>query len=464
MKKHLPILLQAVFTTLASFSTSFAWQCAAPTGIHHRWGPRGETVSASLTTSSSLDATEPKISPSFVPCSISLEPEKVAMSTAWFTNFGMAPPDLPKNAKGAGFGAKKSTKSKAKKKSDTLVYCHRPPDDMVTVLRATTMNSDNNDAAVSDYLTSPEALARLGESARQAIDENLSRNGAVLLRGLPMRTAEAFSHFWKGYLNTEPALEEGHYVSLGGRAGRDKLNGIDLATNVPPQFPLLCHNELCYNPTTVGCIALYCIQDAPLGGETIITRNKDLKIPEEAARFLEEHGGILYSREFYDARNPPPDDSLSKKRQSKKPSHVLGSWQEKCALPMDAEREEADAFFKGMGFRDDQLEWAEEGGLRVTNQHPGYVTDPETKERTVWWNILHTGQLKCADGTPFPKNMVAEIQRRGWQDTYAFKLKPGDWLMLDNLRMQHGRLPYQADPKTKRVLLTVYANPCQSVF
>ena len=38
------------------------------------------------------------------------------------------------------------------------------------------------------------------------------------------------------------------------------MSGIDMATNVPPQFLLLCHNEMCYNPQTIERIALYCIQ------------------------------------------------------------------------------------------------------------------------------------------------------------------------------------------------------------
>ena len=70
-----------------------------------------------------------------------------------------------------------------------------------------------------------------------------------------------------------------------------------------------------------------------------------------------------------------------------------------------------------------QLEWSDNGYLKVTNYHPGYLVDEETGEK-VWWNIAHTGSLKTADGTPFPKKIVAEIQRRGWEDTYAFKVRP----------------------------------------
>ena len=34
--------------------------------------------------------------------------------------------------------------------------------------------------------------------------------------------------------------------------------------------------------------------------------------------------------------------------------------------------------------------------------------------------------------------------------------------MLDNLRVQHGRLPYEPDEANPRVLLTVYADPVRA--
>lgn len=98
------------------------------------------------------------------------------------------------------------------------------------------------------------------------------------------------------------------------------------------------------------------------------------------AQFLKEHGGILYAREFYDARQPPAEKQAS-----------VGSWQDKCSLPETAGREEAEAFFAEMGFTAEQMEWREDGGLRLTNAHPGTVKDPETGD-DVWWNIAHTGR------------------------------------------------------------------------
>ncbi|KAG8460285.1 hypothetical protein KFE25_011776 [Diacronema lutheri] len=368
----------------------------------------------------------------------------------WFTSWGLTPPDdaphdgakrAGKKGKGGGgkggggFGAPAPS-------SQQPLRCEPPPAGFVTVLRASTDGA----AAAAE---SDEGLRALGEAARRRIDELLPASGAVLVRGLPMRTADAFSQFWRGVREAPPALVEGRYCSMGPSTGRAQLAGIDLATNVPPEFLLLCHNELCYNPLTVGTIALYCVAPAPVGGETLVARNEALaRSHSDAVRaFVDEHGGLLYERAYYDANH----------------KHVItsgatGSWQDKCGLPRDAPRSGAEAFFAAMGFAREQLHWDDDGGLVVRNVHPGYRVDPLTGERS-WWNIAHTGSVKAADGTPFPKRLVAEVQRTGWAHTYAFKLLAGDWLVLDNLRVQHGRLPYFADPSRPRCLLTVYDTP-----
>ena len=412
-------------------------------------------------------------SPKFVLSNDELKrfPSRVPLELGWFEKWALTPPG---SATATTLAKSSPLKSKASKTSDKgkgkgggtapktpggfgaatkSLFCKAPTADVLTVVRGTAADGSTDGMAGAG---SPEALRAWGGAARRAIEEHIVGNGAVLLRGLPMRSAEEFAHFWKGCLDEEAPvpLVEGRYTSLGPAAGREKISGIDLATNVPPDFLLLNHNELCYNPTTVGRIGLYCVQDAPSGGESTLARNCDLGTTHSASvrQFLEEHGGIRYSRVFFDARNPPPPQVTTA---------ALGSWQGKCALPDDAPREAAVAFFLEMGFLAEELIWDINGCLTVTNVHPGYVRDASSGVE-VWWNIVHTGSLTAADGTPFPPKLVAEVQRTAWEHTYAFKLHPGDWLMLDNMRVQHGRLPYEASSQQKRVLLTVYSSPCPS--
>lgn len=390
----------------------------------------------------------------------------ILLNPLWFSVWGLTPPGpAPAPSARSGKGKAKGGKAKGGKAkaggfgvaaaataaADEPSYCELPPPGYLSVVRA--------DAGAAEAAAADDArLAALGEAARETIDALLPETGAVLLRGLPMRSAEAFGTFWRACLAKAPPLEEGTYSSLGPSAGRAKLAGIDTATNVPPEFLLLCHNELCYNPTTVERIALYCVQEAALCGHSLVARNADLAHSHSPAvrEFVRAHGGLLYERRYFDAAAKARGGASAGGA-----GGAQGSWQEKCSLPADATRADAEAFFARMGFTPEQLSWDEDGGLVVSNVHPGYVRDPASGEE-MWWNIAHTGSIKAADGTPFPKKLVAEIQRTGWEHTYAFKLLAGDWLVLDNIRMQHGRLPYMQEPERPRTLLTVYSTPMPS--
>ena len=92
---------------------------------------------------------------------------------------------------------------------------------------------------------------------------------------------------------------------------------------------------------------------------------------------------------------------------TKPPSALLGSWQEKCGLPEDAGRPEAEAFFAGMGFDvGSQLEWSDEDGgvLRVTNQHPGFVTDVRSIRRK-------EGELGSLASRPVSRSVSQSVSR-----------------------------------------------------
>jgi alpha-ketoglutarate-dependent taurine dioxygenase len=67
--------------------------------------------------------------------------------------------------------------------------------------------------------------------------------------------------------------------------------------------------------------------------------------------------------------------------------------------------------------------------------------------------MIHLG-----DGTAFTKLEATDLKRKQFPACSAFKLQRGDWLVLDNLKVQHGRLPYvdDPDPQRKRTVLTVY--------
>jgi Taurine catabolism dioxygenase TauD, TfdA family len=77
---------------------------------------------------------------------------------------------------------------------------------------------------------------------------------------------------------------------------------------------------------------------------------------------------------------------------------------------------------------------------------PGYYYQHHNNHLAVsplWFNRIDYGfPVTLADGTTFPLDLQAYLKQQKRHETFALKLQQGDWLVLDNRRVQHGRLPY----------------------
>eukprot|EP00985_Skeletonema_marinoi_P019089 scaffold10833_cov114-Skeletonema_marinoi.AAC.2 len=321
--------------------------------------------------------------------------------------------------------------------STTVLPDHLSPPMFVDVF-------DYNDLSYNvenDGVGKEESLSQLGREARSIIDDALDtkRNSedvedstinAVLFRGLSncIQTAQDFKKFWSGCIDGAEGQNEMTYVPFG--KGRNTLDGVDLVTPFPPSMALKCHNEMSYNPRPAGRIAFYCLEAASKGGETILARNADLTkyVSTELQQFVKEHGGILYRREYYDERrNPNPSSDIHRH---------MGSWQKKTGT-----NDEKDAI---------------KGTLIVENVHPGVIKDDDDRE--VWFNVLYMGLFKLADGISIPSDMLQQLMLDEWRAVHVLKLHPGDWIVLNNQSVQHGRLPFVDGPDQKRTILTVYTD------
>lgn len=290
-------------------------------------------------------------------------------------------------------------------------------------------------ACVSNNATYCSDLSALGSAAAEVIDAELDKTGAILFRNLPVNNARQFRDFFQG---TEwPTVK---YAPYG--PDRPQVEGIDLATNIPSQYALGIHNEMAYDPKPASRMGFFCDTPAQVGGETILGYNKDLTaiLPQEMLDFVRQQGGVLYTRRHFDETGSlGPDFSQMR----------LSSWQEKCR---GTTKEEAMEFFTSMGFHLSELHFDADGTLTIHFRHSGF-----TKEngQDVWFNGIYSGLTTTPDGTPFPSEFSDALELYYWKAAYAFKLQENDWLVLDNKRVMHGRLPYnQQGPQ--RQILTVY--------
>ena len=55
------------------------------------------------------------------------------------------------------------------------------------------------------------------------------------------------------------------------------------------------------------------------------------------------------------------------------------------------------------------------------------------------WDVCY------ADGSPIEEDVLQVARTARWHAAHALKLEAGDWLVLDNLRVQHGRMPYAGE-------------------
>ena len=119
--------------------------------------------------------------------------------------------------------------------------------------------------------------------------------------------------------------------------------------------------------------------------------------------------------------------------------------------------------------------WKPDEGLYVDQVRPAVIKIDETSSK-LWFNqahIFHPAALadsvrqflsatyspddmpqhcKFADGIPIENNMIAEINDAYDKATFSFDWQLGDFLLMDNRIMSHGRYPYDG---TRKVLVAM---------
>jgi amino acid adenylation domain-containing protein len=281
---------------------------------------------------------------------------------------------------------------------------------------------------------------------RKFVEDSLLRHGALLFRNFKLSGGNAF----------ETIVSQSHeLLEYAERSTpRRRVTGrIYTSTEYPPDQCIPMHNENSYSHTWPMKIWFFCELPAASGGETPIVDSRRVYLDlDPALRERFEQKKVLYVRNF---------------------NRGLGlTWQE--AFQTD-EKAVVEAYCSKHGIR---YEWPSPEHFRTYQVRQASVRHPATGEM-IWFNqanLFHVNSLHestrepllavlkeqdlprnsyYGDGTPIEKDELQHIANVYCKHSVSFTWKRGDLLMLDNMLVAHGRMPFSGP----RRILVAMAEP-----
>ncbi|HXS01746.1 MAG TPA: TauD/TfdA family dioxygenase [Pyrinomonadaceae bacterium] len=290
-------------------------------------------------------------------------------------------------------------------------------------------------------------LVSWASDRRQFIADELSRHGALLLRGFSIRSVQQFEQFID--------VTSGGALPYSERSSpRSQVSGnIFTSTDYPASEKIFLHNEQSYNLQFPLKIYFFCLLPAEVGGETPVADTRQLLAsirPDIRRRFSEQ--GYLYVRNF---------------------GNGFGlSWQETFQTSSKTEVEQY--------CRQHQIgcQWLAGNRLRTSQRRDAIATHPRTGEQA-WFNhatFFHVSTLEpvirervlaefpevalpnntyYGDGSRIEAETMDHLQGVYLQHKIPFTWQQFDVLMLDNMLAAHGREAF----KGQRKVVTGMADP-----
>jgi alpha-ketoglutarate-dependent taurine dioxygenase len=273
---------------------------------------------------------------------------------------------------------------------------------------------------------------------RAQIDDLLLNHRALLFRGFNINGATGLDQVIKATSNGQ-LLEYRDRSSPRHEVG-DKIY---TSTDYPAEQSIFLHNEGTYWMTWPQKIYFCCVTASAAGGETPIAdcrnvyRRLDARIKE---RFTE----VMYVRNYNDGFGL--------------------TWE---TVFQTTDRAAVEQYCRANSI---EYQWKEGNRLRTRAVRPTVARHPRTSE-PAWFNhaaFFHVTTLEpairetlCAefkeedlpyntyygDGSPIEESVLDELRQAYQQEKTVFPWQEGDVLMLDNMTIAHGRMPYSGARK-----------------
>lgn len=302
------------------------------------------------------------------------------------------------------------------------------------------------------------------DSQKKWLKEKLLEHGAILFRGFNVHNATAMHAFCDAIdaqlmdypRGTSPRTEVGQQIYT--------------STEVPANLPLPIHTEMSYTSVFPRALAFCCVIPPAHGGETPLADMKKVleRLPQHVVRAFEEKG-ILYNQYCPSGHH----------------NTRFKTWQDMFATD-DKKVAEQKCAAQGV-----TIVWLKDGSAKLTNPGTAIRLHPKTGAR-IWFNQAHVfhptmsaefryiGRPVMAwlvrqyeyllekfpnmlppypygctfgDGSPIPREYILAIRKAIWAETVKFQWQQGDLLLVDNLRLGHGRMPFKGKRKILAALI-----------
>jgi alpha-ketoglutarate-dependent taurine dioxygenase len=279
---------------------------------------------------------------------------------------------------------------------------------------------------------------------RQRLEEQLQAHGAILFRATGIDAPDKFAR----YLETAAPSSLLDYVS--GNSPRTRIaHGVYTSTEYPAPYFIWLHNEMSYASAWPERLFFCCVTAPRSGGETVLADSREILRRIDPAIVEEfKRRGIMYVRNLHGG------DGFG------------ASWQDTFETS-DRQAVERHCETAGMTY-----EWRGEGRLRVSQVRPAVLRHPRTGEE-VWFNqadqfhpsthpkdIFDSLMMVCGnDAAELPQNArfgdggeldlasLQAIRAAARAAMVPVAWREGDLLMIDNVMVAHGRMPFSGPRK-----------------
>jgi len=291
----------------------------------------------------------------------------------------------------------------------------------------------------------------IGEN-RTLLEEKLLEHGAILFRGFPVSTVDAFEKF-----ATAISVHNADYVYRS-TPRTAVAKSVFTATEYPPSEDISLHNECAYQLTWPLKVAFCCVTPALQRGETPIADMRRVTAaisPETLERYA--------SRKVRYVRHYTPFVDL--------PWQTVFQTNDRDVVRQFCVENEL------------TCEWLDEDTLRTTQVCQGVAHHPITGERMLFnqAHLFHVSSLGAAtarslietfgadrlprnsfygDGKPIQQEDLDAVRNAFQCEAVQFPWQRGDVLLVDNMQVAHGRRPFRGP---RKVLVSLFENHTPTV-